>query len=111
MKVSEDFALEVLDRLKTYSYSSPIHGVFEESDRSCVFPFSGLLKAFSSDIVVVFGENWFELGLGLSGVSYEYQEAKEYPREIREWAGYQIKGCLVVSLPSKWQCSFYEPLV
>jgi hypothetical protein len=111
MKVSEDFALSILAKLKDYSRSSEIHGVFEAEGGSCVFPFRGLVKAFSCVVIVVFGEDCFELGLRLSDVEFEYEEKQAYPREIRDWAGYEIKGCLVVSLPTKWRCSFCEPSV
>jgi hypothetical protein len=111
MKVSEDFALSILGKLKNYSHSSEIHGVFRTEGGSCVFPFSGLVKTFSRYLIEVFGEDCFELGLCLSDVEFEYEEKQVYPREIRDWAGYEIKGCLVVSSPTKWRCSFYEPSV
>lgn len=105
LKISISDALALFQ--KWNSDSTEIVGILEGVLLNPVLKFRGVIAVLSNDGLAVKGEPSFELFIKFSEVEFEYQDSREAPPRLGEWAASNFVGLLVVT-SQFWRCSFFE---
>ena len=106
MEISSNDALTLFQ--KWNSDSTEIRGYLEGFALNPLLKFYGVIAIVDDKGIMIKGDSSFELFLSFAGAKFEYEEPKDAPQNLRDWAEMNFSGLVIVT-SQLWRCSFFIP--